>query len=149
MPHSRRLHGYSLPELLIVVVVLSALLMIALPAVARARDVFSIRAARETILAAATRTRSLALNHGGAHLQIDAPSGALSLSTGDSTIVADWSLRDLHGVTLTIEHSPRNTAVITYDRLGVGRLANLTLRISRGSAAGGVTFSAYGRPRAW
>lgn len=148
MSRSIRL-GYSLPELLIVVAVVSVLLMLALPAVTRARDVFSVRAARETIMAAATRARALALNQGGAQLQVDAITGALTISNGDSTTATGWNLRDLHGVALIIEHSSRTTAAITYDRLGVGRLANLTVRISRGSATGGVTFSAYGRARAW
>jgi prepilin-type N-terminal cleavage/methylation domain-containing protein len=149
MHRSSHPNGFSLPELLIVVAVLGALLMIALPAVTGARAVFSVRAARETVMAAATRTRSLALSHGGAQLQIDALTGAVSVSTADSTIIEHWSLRDLHGVAVTIEHSARTTALIEYDRLGVGRLANLTVRLARGSAVGGVTFSAYGRPRAW
>ncbi len=148
MPHSSAKNGYTLAELLIGLALLSALLMIALPGVSRALDVFSVRAARETLLSAATRTRSLALSHGGAQLQLDV-SGALIMSTRDSVVTERWNLRDLHGVALTIENSARTSGVISYDRLGVGRLANLTVRVSRGRAAGGVSFSAYGRPRPW
>ena len=149
MSRIARTDGFTLTELLVVVALLSALLMVALPAARRALEIFAVRSARETLTAAATRTRSLALNHDGAQLQIDAPNATLTLSTGDSARIDSWNLRDLHGVTVTIEHSARTTGTIVYDRLGVGRLANLTVRLTRGEATGGVTFSAYGRPRAW
>jgi Tfp pilus assembly protein FimT len=148
---SRRtaLNGHTLLELLVGLTILGAILIIALPRAAHALDVFAVRAARETLISASARTRSIALQRSGAQLRIDQPTGTLTLVARDSTTVDSWDLHELYRVDIAIENSTRTVGVIAYDQLGIGRLANLTLRVSRGRATGGVTFSAYGRPRAW
>jgi type II secretory pathway pseudopilin PulG len=148
MPRQSNVIGFTLLELLLVLTLMSAALLVAVPNAMQALDVFSVHAAREALITASSRTRSLAISRNGAQLQIDAQAGTLTL-IADSSTIKRWSLRELYGVTLTIEHSARTVVEITYDHLGIGRLANLTLRVARGRVEGGVTFSAYGRPRAW
>ena len=58
-------------------------------------------------------------------------------------LVADW------GVAVSSPGFGGDTIVIRYDAIGLGRIANRTLRFERGRAVAGLTISAYGRVRAW
>ena len=148
MPRQTRTTGFTLLELMVTLAIMSAVLLVVVPNAMQALDVFSVHAAREALITASARTRSLAISRRGALLQIDEQRGTLTLIS-DSSVINRWNLRELYGVDLTIEHSARTIVELTYDQLGIGRLANLTLRVARGRVEGGVTFSAYGRPRAW
>ncbi|MGH7468702.1 MAG: hypothetical protein ACRENP_12155 [Longimicrobiales bacterium] len=141
--------AFSTPELLLVLTLLGALAGLAAPNFVRALHVLSVQAARDAVVAAATRTRALALAQGGAFLRVT-ENGTLDVLARDSTRVhATWDLHDRYGIALEIENSARTSTLLEYDALGVGRLANLTLRVRRGEVEGAVTFSAYGRPRPW
>jgi Tfp pilus assembly protein FimT len=141
--------GYSTPELLLALTLLAVLAGLAAPGLVRALDVLSVQAGREAVVAAATRTRSLAVVQGGAFLRLN-ENGTVDVLARDTVRVqASWDLRDRYGTRLEIDNSARTIMLLEYDALGLGRLANVTVRIRRGDAEGAVTFSAYGRARAW
>jgi len=140
--------GYTLLELLCGLTLLAVLLgMVSLPA-AYAGDVLAARAARSAIMAAAAATRAVAVQHGGADLYLDAADGALAVTSRDG-LVADTLGRLVRDYHVSIELGEAGHATLRFDALGIGRLANRTVRINRGRVSAGVTFSAYGRARPW
>jgi prepilin-type N-terminal cleavage/methylation domain-containing protein len=145
----RSAHGFSLLELLLVFTLLGVLLGLAAPPFIHALDVFSVRAARDVLLSAATRTRSLALSRGHAFLNVHENGTVAVLWPDTATEFVRFDLQSRYGISIDIENSARSSAILEYDALGIGRLAGLTVRLRRGRASGAVTFSAYGRPRAW
>lgn len=139
--------GFTLTELLLVLTVLGILLSMVLPTVGRAFDVFAVRAARGALVAAAERARITALAQGGAVLFIDAPTNVVSiLSHTGNQVGQPIRLGDDYGVQLAL--GGRDQVGIRYDALGLGRIANTTVRIERRSVEGRVIFSIYGRARA-
>jgi prepilin-type N-terminal cleavage/methylation domain-containing protein len=147
-PRSRP--GITLLELLCGLAIMGVLLgMVAAP-IARAGDVFAVRAARDAVINSAARARALAIGHGGATLTLSAPGGIIAIASRDGA-VADTLIRldsDLH-VAMTFDDAGLEAAELRFDALGLGRLANRTVRLRRGQVSGGVTFSAYGRARSW
>lgn len=137
----------TLLELLLVLALIGAVLSIAVPRFFHALDVLSVRAARDALLSAASRTRALAVARGGADLVVDESARLELVAAG--VLVEQLDLAARYDVQLDIQSSARTRVNLRYDALGVGRLAGLTIRLARGSAASGVTFSAYGRPRLW
>ncbi len=141
--------AHTTPELLLTCTLLAVLAAFAVPSLVRARDALSVRAARDAIVTAATRTRSLAMARGGAFLRVNEDGVIAVLARDTARVHSQWDLGQRYGIRIEIEHSSRTSALLEYDALGVGRLANLTVRVQRGQTAGTVTFSAYGRPRTW
>ena len=139
--------AFTLPELILVLVLIGIVLGIAVPRFLHTLDVLSVRAARDALLSAAARTRSLAVARGGADLVVDESARLDVVSVG--TVVEQIDLGARYRVLLDIQSSARTRVSLRYDALGVGRLAGLTVRLARGQAESGVTFSAYGRPRLW
>ena len=146
--HTRR-PGVTLLELTIAIGVIAITLALAAPPLTHARDVLAVRAARDAIVAAAARTRAMAIQHGGALLRIDPTSGAITITGGDGTLESAARIAGDIEVRVLVQGSQSTEALIQYDALGIGRLANRTISLSRGRSSGGVTFSAYGRPRPW
>ena len=142
--------GFSLTELVTALTLLAILFAFALPQFHHAADVFSVRAARDAVLGAAARARALAVARGEAQLLVDEPSATVAITTqGGARRHSAFDLSQRYGVSVDIANSARTRALVEYDALGLGRFAALTVRLQRGSVVGGVTFSAYGRPRAW
>jgi Tfp pilus assembly protein FimT len=147
---THRRSGTSLVEILFVLCLIGVLLMLGGASYGSARDVAAVRAARDEIVAASARTRAYAVRHGGGALTIDGVAGTLRIVTRDSAINVTEVMSDALGVTVAVDGSRGLTsATLQYDALGIGRLASRTITLSRGSVSGGVTFSAYGRPRIW
>lgn len=142
--------GLTLLELLCALAVMGVLLGMAAIPVARVGDVLAVRAAREAIVNAAATARALAASHGGAALTIEVREGTLAIATRDGA-VADTVSRIARAFRVDVGFDDARLAVATirFDALGLGRLASRTVHVQRGSARGGVTFSAYGRARAW
>lgn len=148
MLHSRS-HGTTLVELTLALGILGLLIGLAAAPISRARDVFAVRAARDAIVAASSRARAYAVHHGGAELRVDAATGAITVSTRDAAVTEVSRLPAEVAVQVKLQGTTATVAIIPYDALGIGRLANRTISLQRGSTSGGVTFSAYGRPRPW
>ena len=142
-------HGSTLLELALCIAMLTLLFGLGAPSYRHARDVLAVRAARDAIAASAVRTRSHAVGHGGANLQIDAAAGILRITTHDQAVSEAAELGSGLRVRLRLENTQATATTLAFDALGIGRIANRTISITRGSVTGGVTFSAYGRPRTW
>lgn len=139
--------GYSLVELTAVLATLSIMLLMAAPPVERLLDGLAVRSAREALTLELARTRLLARVHGGAALVMDADAGsAVILSVAGDTLEPPLLL---HPYRARLDLGSDTEATVRYDALGIGRLANRTLRLVRGDAEARVTVSAYGRVRAW
>ncbi|NJD11735.1 MAG: hypothetical protein FIB01_15285 [Gemmatimonadetes bacterium] len=142
--------GTTLLELLCGLTLLGLILGMAAVPFAHTGDVLAVRAGRDAILNAAAAARTLAATHGGATLSISASDGTISLATRDS-LVTDTLARlgpELR-IRVAFDDARLQVALIRFDALGLGRLANRTIRLRRGAVQGGVTFSAYGRARPW
>ncbi len=63
---------------------------------------------------------------------------------GDTLRATDLAAR--HGVRAD---AGRPSLRLRYDGLGIGRIANSTIRLQRGTAEAGLSISAYGRVRTW
>ena len=140
--------GHTLPELCALLAALGIALLIVAPAVARTLDGLAVRSARDAVVVEATRARMLARARGGAILHLDAQLGAVWVSG-----VAGDTLSDPIPLTARfrarIELGTVSAATVAYDHLGLGRLANRTVRFVRNDADARLTVSAYGRVRAW
>lgn len=142
--------GTTLLELAVAITLLAILASLGAASFTSARDVFAVRSARDAIVAASSRTRAYAVGHGGASLIIDGTTGTLRIQTRDHLIDEATPIARSLGVRVQIEGArAATTATMPYDAFGIGRLANKTISITRAGVSGGVTFSAYGRPRVW
>ncbi len=131
-----------------VLVAIGIALAIAAPAVRRTIDRHAVRAARNAVAMELARTRLLARAHGGATLVLDARRGLSLTRTANGTGLADpVPVFDVYHA--RIDLGGADSAVVTYDRLGLGRMANRSVRLVRGDAAARLTISAYGRVRLW
>jgi prepilin-type N-terminal cleavage/methylation domain-containing protein len=142
--------GYTLLELTVVMALLALAIGIAYPGARSAADAWAVRAARDAVAATLAGTRAAALAQRGAELLIVPESGVLLVRTGMQPrptarleLTRDWR------VTVTSPGSTADTIVIRYDAIGLGRIANRTLRFERGRAVAGITIAAYGRARRW
>ena len=142
-------NGSSLLELALYIALLTILFSLAAPAFAHARDVLAVRAARDAIVAASARARSHAVLHGGATLRVDAAAGTLRITTQDLAVSELTDVGATLAVRIHLENTQATAASLPFDALGIGRIANRTITVARGRVTGGVTFSAYGRPRTW
>lgn len=137
--------GYSLIELIFVLMLSALLLGIAVAPIRHARNVLSVRAARSDIASLLAVTRSTAIMTGGAVLVVDVAGGAAWMEQGAGVRIGDVQhIAERHGVRLSASSGLLN---IRYDALGIGRMSNATLRVNRGSVTGTLTISAYGRVR--
>lgn len=143
----RRRRGFSIIELLIVLALLGMVAGMVAPGAQRWHDSASTRAARDEIAARLAWARLAAVAHGGATVSLDPATALLTLVAADGAGRDTIDLAGTWGVSL--ETGGDDPAKIRYDALGVGRFANHTIRIRRGSAVGGLTISAHGRVRRW
>lgn len=137
----------SIAELTLTLTVAGVLTGLAAPIARRGLDALQVRAAREAVFAAATRTRSVALAHSGASLILDTARRTATVSTArlDAVVVMPLAQFDVDILT----DAATATITLTYDGRGIGRMASRTIRFRRGQAEAGLTFSSYGRARRW
>lgn len=141
--------GLSLLELALVLCVLAIGAGIAGPSLKTALDTFAVIAARDALVASLERTRAHAIALGGARLRID--SGTARCWSEDQTGAPLGTPHWLgeNGVSVEVVGAGATPATLSFDAMGLGRLANRTIRLRRGNVTSGVVVSAYGRPRAW
>jgi prepilin-type N-terminal cleavage/methylation domain-containing protein len=138
--------GFTLVELVLVLVIAGVLAGFALTSAGRARHMLAVRAARADLVSLVGATRSAAVLAGGATLVIDVPHARAWIEPAGSTRNPyPYDMAARHGVSL---HTSRGVPLrLRYDALGMGRLANATIVIQRGTAQSTVVVSAYGRVR--
>jgi prepilin-type N-terminal cleavage/methylation domain-containing protein len=136
--------GYSLIELLFVLMLGTLLLAATAAPIAYARDVMAVRSARSEIAALLAVTRSTAIMAGGATLVVDIEQGTARIERSGTTVGDVQHIALRHGVRL---EASRPLLTIRYDALGIGRMSNATVRVRSGRVTGTITVSAYGRVR--
>ena len=135
--------GYTLVELVIVLVVLAAVCAIGVRAVGRQLDRVAVVNAVGEAAGAIARARDEALaRHAMVSVLIDTVERALTLHTRDVRL-ARHALGHAHGVSLA---TTRDSIVFDARGLGYGA-ANLTLVARRGAAADTLVVSRLGRTR--
>lgn len=137
--------GYTLLELIFVLMLSALLLGAAVAPIRHARSVLAVRAARAELTALLAVTRATAIAAGGASLHVDVMTGAawIEIAPGERSGDVQY-IGARHDVSLSAS-SP--LLMIRYDALGIGRMSNATVRVRRGPITGTVTISAYGRVR--
>jgi prepilin-type N-terminal cleavage/methylation domain-containing protein len=141
-------YGHTMIELLAVLMLLSILLVLSMPGVARWRDAAAVSAARDNLAARLAWTRVAAASRGGAALVLELPAGRYRVELADGLAVHETDLSERFGVTIRTT-GPADSVVLRYDALGIGRMTARTLEVRRGEAVRGLTVSAYGRFRRW
>lgn len=142
----RRPSGFSLLELALVLSLAGILLLLATPALHHARDVFATRAARDYLITQLALARVLAPAHAGSELQLDTAAALLAVRAGLRVHVRT-SLHERYGVALGL--AGPGTVALHFDAIGLGRMSNRTITLTRGRARAGLSISAYGRARPW
>lgn len=142
----RKRPGHTLLELSIVLMLATLFATLAVPSFLRGRHALAVRAARAELVATIAAARSTAILTGGATAVVDMPGSAIWIEAPDGSRIGDArELGHSHGIEL--EHSRYSRIDIRYDALGIGRLANTSIRIRRGDVTSTITISAYGRVR--
>lgn len=136
--------GFTVPELLTVLLLLSLGVAFLVPAARRLVDRMAVVAAREAVVGMIVRARARAVAVGGAELELDPARNrveVLEAAGGGRSI----DLARQFGVEL----GPAGAATsrLRFDPLGLGRTASRTLEFRRGRVADTLTISAYGRVR--
>jgi prepilin-type N-terminal cleavage/methylation domain-containing protein len=140
--------GHTLIELLTVTTILAVMVGLALPPAGRWRDAAAVRAARDDVAGRLAWTRVAASYHGGAVLVLDVPGARYRVELPDGTSAYQADLRQLYGVSME-SAGVKDTLLLRYDGLGIGRTTGGTLRFRRGGATAGLTVTPYGRYRRW
>jgi len=145
--HSRKasdpISGFTILELLLVVTIIGILTGVAIPRTRYALDRIAVSNAASDATGLLELARHLGMTRGErVSVDIDSAPARLTLRAGVDTI----RQRDetaIHGVRFAPNHSP-----VVYSQLGMGfGVSNLTLIVTRGSAAETVTVSRLGRVR--
>lgn len=139
--------GYTLIELLLVLLLFGVLLSVALRPLTRWRDRAAVHAAREELAAALAHTRIMAISAAGATLVLSPTTGSFSTRTQAGTAGPPVDLSARYRV--NVEAGAADSVTFHYDALGIGRLTSRTVTVTRGAAEAGLTVSAYGRYRRW
>jgi prepilin-type N-terminal cleavage/methylation domain-containing protein len=146
----RARRGFTLLELVVVLALLALAIGIAYPGARAASDAWAVRAARDAAASVLAGARTAAQAHRGAEVLVVVGEGRVLTRSGARPLPElrlelgrDW------GVAVISPGFSGDTIVVRYDALGLGRIANRTLRFERGRATAGLTVSAYGRVRRW
>jgi prepilin-type N-terminal cleavage/methylation domain-containing protein len=140
--------GFTLVELSCAVVIGAIFLTLVTPAIRQGRDVLAARAARDHLLQSLALARAVAPVHAGAEVVLDTAGARVRVQSG-ARIHEQLGLGERFGVSLVVQGSAQPTVSLRFDALGIGRLANRTIVLQRGTARVGVSLSMYGRARSW
>ncbi len=135
--------AFTLPELVLVLLVAGMALSFLLPAARRSRDRLAAVGAREAVVALLVRTRETALTRGGATLRLRTEPPAAWVEAGGE-VLDHLDLGDRFGVALEFPGGRRERE-LRFGALGTGLVASATVRFVRGEARAGLRISSYGR----
>ena len=136
--------GFTLFELVVSVALVLSFSSVAVPGLARHRDLAAVRSAREEIVAAFSEARLRAVARGEAVVQVVKSPPAVRVLVHDS-LVREVDLSDL-GTTIDLT-AGRSEIELRYGPLGIGRFASASVLVRRGAVSAGVVVSSYGRVR--
>ena len=139
----------SLFDLIITLAVLSVIGVAAVPGWLRGRDAYAVRAARDATAGMVERARSLATARGSARLWVDPAMAEVTLEVAGAPASDPLGLGQTFGVQLTVDGRSAGRVALDFNAVGLGVVANRTLRFRRGREEAGLTLSIYGRARRW
>lgn len=139
--------GTTILELFIALALIGILLSIATPSLRATFDLLAVRAAREAAFGLFSRARVLALQHGGAELELNAAADRITLRRASGAIESEQHFTE-HHVDLSFDGG-QDPIVLRYDAYGLGRMMSRTVRFTARTAQAGVTVSSFGRVRRW
>jgi prepilin-type N-terminal cleavage/methylation domain-containing protein len=135
--------GFTLLELIVVLLVMGLLLGLALPRFSALRDRSAVRSAMSELGASFSTARSAAVSRrASVAIVLDTATGAVEVRSAGQTLLRR-PLRSIYGTLLA---SNRDSAV--YDPRGLGYgVTNLTVVVRRGAMVDTLTMSRLGRVR--
>ncbi len=139
--------GFTLFELLIALTLIAVFASVAAPTIRSTTDILAARAARELAFGVFSRARAIALQHGGATIELNATSDRITLRRASGAVEYEAYFAG-QGVDLSLDGSA-DSVVLRYDAYGLGRMMSRTLRFQARSAQAGLTVSSFGRVRRW
>jgi hypothetical protein len=107
-------------------------------------DRWAVLLARDHLVSLISQARAVAQVRGGADLVLETATGRAAIEI-DGESVATLDLRPWR-VSVSAG-SGRDSVLLRFDALGIGRIASQTLRLSRGAAEAQVIISSFGRVR--
>jgi type II secretory pathway pseudopilin PulG len=146
---ARTRSGTTLVELLVLLFVVGLLAALTVPATLRAREAAAVRSARDATANVIARARMQALARGSARVWVDLRAAVVRMESPIGSTTGEPLRLSGSAVTVVVDRATSPSVAIDFDGLGMGRLANRTLRFQRGSAEARLTLSSYGRPRRW
>jgi prepilin-type N-terminal cleavage/methylation domain-containing protein len=135
--------GFTLLEMTVAVSLSALLLAVGIPAARRSLDRMAVVGAREALVGMVVRARSEALARGGAAVVVDPVGGSVRVESG-AAVLGSLDLGTAFGVELDVG-TPLRPVRLTFDGLGIGRVASRTIVVRRGSTEAGMVVSSYGR----
>lgn len=139
------MRGYTLVELLAVLTLLAVGASAIAPTARRLGDRAAVVSAREEIVRAVATARSSAVAAGGSSVTIVTRPPSVRVEAG-AAVVRRLPIGYDSGISLELT-ADRDSTTLRFDRLGIGRFANGTVRVRRGEAVAGLVVSSYGRVR--
>jgi Tfp pilus assembly protein FimT len=139
--------GASLFELLLVFCLFAIFVSLALPTIRSGRDALSVRAAREDAFGLFVRARALALQHGGAVVELNPGEDRLTVRAPSGAVQHTRNFGELQ-VDLLVEGAS-DPVELRYDAYGLGRMMSRTVTFAVHGARSGITISSFGRVRRW
>lgn len=136
--------GFSLVELTAVLVLLGVGASALVPTARRFADEAWVASARETVVRGLVRGRASAVAGGGSVVTVGARPPRIRVVSSGATVY-EAPLGD--GRTRVELGRGRDSLVLRYDGLGVGRFTSATLLLLRGEADAALVLSSYGRVR--
>jgi prepilin-type N-terminal cleavage/methylation domain-containing protein len=139
------MRGYTLVELVFVLLLVGVATASAAPAARRQLDRAMVLGAREALVGLLAEARLAAVGSGGASVRVSATARTAEVLVGGVRRRSVLLGTDF-GVTLTLSGSATE-AELSYDALGLGRVASQTIGFRRGDQVAELVVSAYGRVR--
>jgi len=135
--------GFTLIELVVVLSLLTLAVAGIFPALMERLDRLAVVAAREEVVGLFHRARAVAVAKGGATVLLASHPSTISLESGEK-VHSFISFENGRNVRLSLSRN-RSEAELSFDPLGLGRVASQTLTFSRGSSTARLVISSYGR----
>ncbi len=139
--------GATLFELLLVLAFGGVFCSLSLPSLRSAMAVLAVRAARENAFGMFTRARALALQQGGAEIEVSGRHDRLTVRSPSGAIQHEQSFAE-HRIDLLLDGTT-DPVVLRYDGYGLGRMMSRTVTFTARGARAGLTISSFGRVRRW
>ena len=135
--------GFTLIELVVVLSLLTLAVAGVFPALMGRLDRLAVMAAREEVVGLFHRARAVAVAKGGATILLTSQPSTISLESGKE-VHSFVSFDNGREVRLSLSRN-RSEVELSFDPLGLGRVASQTLIFSRGSSTARLVISSYGR----